>query len=84
MPKLTTTEWRRINDLLDSMNDPEAEERFGLPGCRHRRMMRWGAAWSTRFAVRTLMCFAAVVNFLTFVYFNMIGRLLSLGSSDST
>lgn len=30
------------------------------------------------------MCFAAVVNFLTFVYLTMIGRLLSIGLSDST
>lgn len=39
MPKLTTTEWRRINDLLDSMNDPEAEERFGLPERRERSVV---------------------------------------------
>jgi len=83
MPKLTTAEWRKINDLLDSMPAPEAEERFGLPERRHRRMKRWGAAWSTRFAVRTLMGFAAVVNYLTFVHLAMIDRLLSIGLSDS-
>ncbi len=39
MPKLTTAEWRKINDLLDSMTDAEAEERFGLPEHRERSVV---------------------------------------------
>lgn len=39
MPKLTNPEWRKINDLLGSMSDPEAEERFGLPERRERSVV---------------------------------------------
>lgn len=38
MPKLTTAEWRKVNDVLDSMPDPEAAERFGLPERRERSL----------------------------------------------